>query len=420
MNKQVLVCLVLALTMTAGAYGSIGIGTDYPHPSSIMDIVSTEKGVLLPRMTSAQKNAIPVPAQGLLIYQTDASEGFWYFDGGVWREISDSGWLLEGNSGTVSGTDFIGTTDAQDLDIRTNNTIYARFTQQGQIEILNTDGSVFIGEDVGANGLFNTVVGSHAMEDNSAGVENSAFGAYALKRNIDGRHNTALGINALFANTVGDFNTAVGNHSLNNNNTGGRNVAVGWNALGTNTSGSYNTAIGLSAFIGNVAYDNSTALGYGAQINASNQMRLGNALITEIAGQVNFSTYSDRRIKRNIQHDVKGLDFITRLKPVTYNLDIDEQNYLMGIEDDSDYPDKYAIEDIRFSGFMAQQVNWAANRADYDFSGIKAPEHENDLYGLSYAEFVVPLVKAVQEQQKMIKKQQRQIDQLRRMLGLQE
>jgi len=49
------------------------------------------------------------------------------------------------------------------------------------------------------------------------------------------------------------------------------------------------------------------------------------------------------------------------------------------------------------SGFIAQDVEAAAQSIGYEFSGIDAPKNENDLYGIRYAEFVVPLVKAVQE-----------------------
>jgi uncharacterized coiled-coil DUF342 family protein len=49
------------------------------------------------------------------------------------------------------------------------------------------------------------------------------------------------------------------------------------------------------------------------------------------------------------------------------------------------------------TGFVAQEVEQAANELNYAFSGVDAPKNENDFYGLRYAEFVVPLAKAVQE-----------------------
>jgi hypothetical protein len=56
----------------------------------------------------------------------------------------------------------------------------------------------------------------------------------------------------------------------------------------------------------------------------------------------------------------------------------------------------------RFSGFIAQDVEKVAKSLGYDFSGIDAAKNEKDLYGLRYSEFVVPMVKAIQEQQVQI------------------
>lgn len=72
---------------------------------------------------------------------------------------------------------------------------------------------------------------------------------------------------------------------------------------------------------------------------------------------------------------------------------------------------KYDQEKIRYSGFIAQEVEKAANSVGYDFSGVDKPKNEKDYYGLRYSEFVVPLVKAVQEQQVMIEKQALQLQQ---------
>lgn len=65
------------------------------------------------------------------------------------------------------------------------------------------------------------------------------------------------------------------------------------------------------------------------------------------------------------------------------------------------------------TGFIAQEVEESANSLGFDFSGVDKPKNENDYYGLRYAEFTVPLVKAVQEQQKIIEEQQTQIDSLK-------
>ena len=62
---------------------------------------------------------------------------------------------------------------------------------------------------------------------------------------------------------------------------------------------------------------------------------------------------------------------------------------------------KQAKENMRYSGFVAQEVEKAAKELQYDFSGVDAPKNDKDFYGLRYADFVVPLVKAVQELSKM-------------------
>lgn len=81
----------------------------------------------------------------------------------------------------------------------------------------------------------------------------------------------------------------------------------------------------------------------------------------------------------------------------------------MGIVDTSNYTSKYDIEKIRFSGFLAQEVEQASKEIGYEFSGIdKMPFKGDYIYGLRYDAFVVPLVKAVQEQQSIIETLQKE------------
>lgn len=158
---------------------------------------------------------------------------------------------------------------------------------------------------------------------------------------------------------------------------------------------------------------NATALGNAPPGAPTNNVNLGNTSVTVVAGQVNYSTYaSDRRVKRNYQWNVPGVEFIKLLKPVTYNVDVHKMNSMLGypmkrdsagnstgVPDTSYWEGKYDVERMRFSGFIAQEVDSAAQQVGYDFSGVVKGEK---LLSLRYAEFVVPLVKAVQEQQKMI------------------
>jgi hypothetical protein len=305
----------------------------------------------------------------------------------------------------------------------------------------NTTGheNTAIGRDalsLNTTGQENTSVGYQALVSNSNGWKNTALGTYALAYCTTADNNTAAGYKALYLNTTGDNNVAIGNSAMGLGGQGDYNVAVGLNALissygnsntmvgaeagYSNTSGHDNTAIGRDAlhniqagsfnvgigssagyYLGN--FNNTVSIGYNVIAPFSdNTIHIGNNSISWNGGNVTWSTYSDARVKKNINEDVKGLDFIKRLRPVTYYRDIDMQTELTGDLPLEDFPSKYDIEKIKFSGFLAQEVEQAANASGYEFSGITAPGNEHELYTLSYETFVVPLVKAVQEQQAII------------------
>lgn len=130
--SKLLLCAVL-FTISTTSFSQVGIGTTTPNASSILDITSTTAGLLTPRMTAAQKTAIATPATGLLIYQTDGTAGFYYYNGSAWTPFGSTGWALTGNSGTTPATNFIGTTDAQDLVIKANGTEAMRIKNGGNI-----------------------------------------------------------------------------------------------------------------------------------------------------------------------------------------------------------------------------------------------------------------------------------------------
>jgi hypothetical protein len=77
---------------------NMGIGTVPSEPSAILDVNSTTQGVLLPSMTEAQRDAIAIPATGLLVFQTDNTPGFYYYDGSSWTAIA-------GGGGSSTGSD---------------------------------------------------------------------------------------------------------------------------------------------------------------------------------------------------------------------------------------------------------------------------------------------------------------------------
>lgn len=81
----------VAQTNTFPTTGSAGIGTTTPNTSSLIDMTSTTQGMLAPRMNKTQRDAIVSPATGLLIYQTNATPGFYFYDGSGWKPISTKG-----------------------------------------------------------------------------------------------------------------------------------------------------------------------------------------------------------------------------------------------------------------------------------------------------------------------------------------
>ena len=97
-NIVLLAIAILLCTGSLFSQGNIGINDPSPDPLAVLDIESTTQGVLIPRMTEAQRSAIAVTAaqNGMLVYQTDNNAGFWYFDGAAWGKLGGSGGRLVG------------------------------------------------------------------------------------------------------------------------------------------------------------------------------------------------------------------------------------------------------------------------------------------------------------------------------------
>ena len=283
--------------------------------------------------------------------------------------------------------------------------------------------------ELNTNGYWNTSVGNNSLANNVDGARNTSVGHQALYRNSSGGGNTGLGWGALYGNTTGHSNTAVGDGSMDDNSTGFFNAALGHLALERNTTGFGNTAVGASAGItvttgsritaigqdadASANVTNATAIGYQAFVNASNKLVLGNPNVVSIVGYNSVTITSDARYKKNIKEDVPGIEFIKMLRPVTYTMDTKKlNNYYDGLRDGSSKTKKSSDNDeepaskLVRTGFLAQEVNAAAEKLNYDFSGVDRPQDESGVYGLRYSDFVPPLVKAVQEQQQLIEELQ--------------
>ncbi|GAB3512070.1 hypothetical protein [Emticicia fontis] len=217
---------------------NVGIGTTKPDRSAILDLSSTSKGLLIPRMTLAQRGKITNPASGLMIFQTDYVPGFYYFDGSEWKSMvatnigkslrensvaSDATWSINGNSGTNADYHFIGTTDSTSLAFRVNS------FRSGFIDYKY--GNTYFGYRAGYRSIgFNSVaIGAYALHEVSMGLNNIAIGYQALPNNQTGSDNVAVGTSALFFNVVGSQNIALGTQA-GQKSVGDGNIFIGNNA----------------------------------------------------------------------------------------------------------------------------------------------------------------------------------------------
>lgn len=130
-----LVTIITTLLLST-VYGQVGIGTTTPAPGAILDVYGVDKGLMIPRIhltgTNDTTTITPYPTVSMLVFNTNdsgpgtyaVSPGYYYWNGSQWvRFLSDGNfWNLSGNDNIISGVHFLGTTDIQDLDIKTNNT----------------------------------------------------------------------------------------------------------------------------------------------------------------------------------------------------------------------------------------------------------------------------------------------------------
>ncbi|HEY4147285.1 MAG TPA: hypothetical protein VGM41_00080 [Chitinophagaceae bacterium] len=116
---KLLLPALLLLSFSVSVDAQVGIGTATPNSSSALDITSTAGGLLLPRMTTAQRTAISSPATGLLVYQTDGTTGFYYNSG----TPASPAWSFIQNSGnanvTLQGNTFNGASQLVQLNAST-------------------------------------------------------------------------------------------------------------------------------------------------------------------------------------------------------------------------------------------------------------------------------------------------------------
>lgn len=337
MKKNILFSLFIIVALASFAQNNIGIGTNTPNPNAKLDISSTTKGLLIPRMSSAQRitlaSRLGLSDEGLMVYDTDLQK-FYYWDknigfSGNWNQvrpgslsygkiwigdasntaiersmsgdvtISDTGIATiqpdavqgtdislagetTGNIMQFNGTDWV-PVDPSTLSVRniytTNGTLTGNrtITMAANSLILNATNGNFIYNPSGTGkmGVGGTPT-TYKLEviGSDASINNVRVGLGA--GNITG--NTVVGSGALNANTSGFVNTAIGYTALAANTTGADNTAIGMDGMLNNTSGTMNTSIGTYALVNNTTGNYNSGIGKNAlytNITGSNNTALG-------------------------------------------------------------------------------------------------------------------------------------------------
>ncbi|MCF8378357.1 MAG: tail fiber protein [Bacteroidales bacterium] len=128
MKNYIILALTLCLIVSVNLSAQVAVSSDGSDAdaSAMLDVKSTEKGMLVPRMTASERDLIGIPATGLLVYVTD-DNNFYFYDGFAWQQFSggsDSDWNINGNDlvSSLNGNVGIGQPNpGQKLDV--NGTI---------------------------------------------------------------------------------------------------------------------------------------------------------------------------------------------------------------------------------------------------------------------------------------------------------
>ncbi|MBB4805334.1 hypothetical protein HNP38_000606 [Chryseobacterium defluvii] len=265
-----LLSVLLTLILYNHSYSQVGIGTSSPDPSAILEVNSTTKGLLLPRValnSLTDATTIPSPATGLLVWNNGAgslsAQGFYFWNNSQWNLLSvnngstpgsviTNGWVTTGNNAGNyggSGTNLsFGTGTSDDLIFKVNSSTSGRLGVNNSVSFGNASNAAQNGIAIGmssSSAYQATAVGNNAKANSN---DAAAFGSNAV---AGGYQSIAMGYNA---HTNSNGETALGINSQTNNQNS--------TALGSGTA-----ATG----------QNSTAIGYGASTSQANAIVLGNS-----------------------------------------------------------------------------------------------------------------------------------------------
>jgi hypothetical protein len=273
--------LLLSLLLNVNhvlAQNNVGIGTLTPNATAILELSSTDKGFLAPRLTTAQRLAIPSPANGLLVYDLNL-ECYYFYNAvtTIWQSTctglqgppgpmgppANNAWFLIGNAGITPATNFLGTTDNQPINVRTNNITRFVFPVADQVHAA-VDGTAALPFYSFSN---NTGMGAYRAGANILGL--STAGLERMRVSANGRVSInsiltegQLDIRSNFNTSAAGFSTILG---VNSNASGTGLIAVGQGqAINGSVTGSGASVVGNS--LGLFIEYNSSPVGDGIRI----------------------------------------------------------------------------------------------------------------------------------------------------------
>lgn len=400
MKNIITICLVF-LGFTSSFFAqNVGINASgaVPDASAMLDVdvsalgASAKKGVLFPRVSLTSVldiTTIPSPATSLYVYNTATAgaspnnvvPGFYYWNGAKWVAFGGSGgndWALLGNSGTVAGTNFIGTTDAVDWVVKTNNTERMRLVSAGVFGIGTTVPAT--------SGAGLSAITKFKIQESAAVAGNGV---------VEILNSSTNGITMIVEQSNTNFNTnnLVG-EIRNNSGLSGTSAIFGLVQpstdqfqIGVRGSGNNSGNIGVS---GNIPTTGNWT-GYGGRFTGG------------LGYQNGLYNLSDRRVKKEIRQINNALNIILNLDGIIYKYN---QDVLLSAKGDN--RDYY--------GFIAQDVEKVSptivatkmiqlgyeGSSTIDNSNEKNEKQINDGKVVDYVQLVPVLVEAIKEQQKQI------------------
>ena len=449
----------IVLTLVIGLFTSIlnaqvGVGTT--TPAATADITALNPtgtstnvdGLLIPRVERRRARLMASVPTSTLIYVNSLNStqtgqaininavGFYHFDGSVWQKLTttNNDWALTGNAGTAPATNFIGTTDAQPLVIRTNNTEKVR---------INSNGKVGIGEPNPTDGTLevkgSTIIGNTFTGGNSVAQPGGLT--------VEGR--TIIGEDAFFYTidklvVYGNTNWIPSGATSTNNGNGLTYAINGYTFDGTAVYGEDNDGgIGVSANVSGTALNRATGVngfdisgtGYGVVgISENSGLTAGYRGVYGIESTLtgyalyatgrtfssgNYFVPSDEKLKKNIKPLKNALDIIDNLNPKTYDFRWEEDKFKNA-----------GLDRNPQMGFIAQEleetlpgiINETELSLDYPKYTKKQleknPSLKNEqektmpIKAVNYDQLIPLLTQAIKEQQEIIKSLEARIEKL--------